>query len=669
MDLFTLKATLVLDTSEYQRKVSEIIEQAKKDGETLSDALSAGKPSVSVPASGGQTQTGGGQTQTGGGWTVGGGVFSQVVAESAMDTARWLAEVGKESVGLASSLEEVQNVVDVTFGENAGKIDRWSQMQAGDFGLSELQAKQFAGFYGNMLQAAGISADQSAEMAMQLSQLAGDMASFYNIGIEEAYGKIQSGLAGETDPLMRYGIDMRAGALEEYTGRKLKDMTTAEQLQARYDYLMERSVPVQGDYERTAEGYANSQRTLENNLNRLKAQFGEGIMPMLAAGTNAANKFFEAIYAQSAEETLEGIDNAAENAKDGIGEAAENARAMVGVLDDYGDKTALTADEQARWDAVVKELVRTIPELSTMIDRQTGEIDGGTAALLENIDAWEEAGKAGADTAAMAEKEKMLADINAKIAEEEGLLAIAQKRLEQSQNEIIALGASVAETLGREFDGTEESARKLLATNIGWGEALKTGLSEQELLDLIRPVSNAAGAIEEHRENIAALQQEYSTVEQSIAGDSGLMSETVNETAGSVTESFAEIEQATNSVVANFDQRNSAYAASYGTGIAAADGLNDALPAYAAAAGQYTFAPAHPPASGALARDEAIAREMTREMDARGGDDALIEEVRALRQDISQMQIVMDSGALVGQIAPGIDRRLGEMANRKGRRN
>ncbi|MBQ2990903.1 MAG: hypothetical protein IJD60_06400 [Clostridia bacterium] len=653
MDLFTLKATLGLDTSEYQRKVSEIIDQAKKDGETLSDALSAGKPSVSMPASGGQTQTGGG-------WTFGKQVSAEIAAQKVMDVAQWVIDAGKESVGLASSLEEVLNVVDVTFGENAGKIDRWSQMQAGDFGLSEMQAKQFAGFYGNMLQAAGISADQSAEMAMQLSQLAGDMASFYNIGIEEAYGKIQSGLAGETEPLMRYGIDMRAGALEEYTGRKLKDMTTAEQLQARYDYLMERSAPVQGDYERTAEGYANSQRTLENNLNRLKTQFGDQIMPVLTAGTNAANKFFEAIYAQSAEETLEGIDNAAENAKDGIGEAAENARAMVGVLDDYGDKTALTADEQARWDAVVKELVRTIPELSTMIDRQTGEIDGGTAALMANIDAWEEAGKAGADTAAMAEKEKMLTDINAEIAQEQAMLDVAQKRFEQSQGEVIALGASVAETLGREFDGTAESVKELLSTNIGRSEALKTGLSKQELLDLMRPVSDAAEAIEEHKENIAALQQEYATVEQSIAGDSGLMSDIVAETAGSVTESFAEIEQATNSVVANFDQRNSAYAASYGTGIAAADGLNDALPAYAAAAGQYTFAPARPPAAGALARDEAIAREMTREMDARGGDDALIEEVRALRQDISQMQIVMDNGALVGQIAPGINRWLGQ---------
>lgn len=60
---------------------------------------------------------------------------------------------------------------------------------------------------------------------------------------------------------------------------------------------------------------------------------------------------------------------------------------MTAVLADFGDKTALTAEQQKQWDAIATELVRTIPELGSQINMQTGEIEGGTQALEENIDA------------------------------------------------------------------------------------------------------------------------------------------------------------------------------------------------------------------------------------------------------------------------------------------
>ena len=153
------------------------------------------------------------------------------------------------------------------------------------------------------------------------------------------------------------------------------------------------------------------------------------------------------------------------------------------------------------------------------------------------------------------------------------------------------MGAKVAETLGKEFDGTVESTRKLLSSNAGWYAALQTGLTDADIVELMTTLNEAEAAITTHKENIAALQTEYSTVEQSIAEDSSTLSQTVESMEKDVTASFASVESATDSMVSNFNQSGTAYSNSYNTGISAANGLNDAYAAYKAAASQYTFSP------------------------------------------------------------------------------
>ena len=110
--------------------------------------------------------------------------------------------IGAASVKAASDLKEVQNVIDTAFGDSASKVDEWAKTAIESYGLSELQAKKFAGTMRAMLGSMGLTSDEADNMSMSLSSLAGDMASFYNLDPTEAFEKLRSGISGETEPLI-----------------------------------------------------------------------------------------------------------------------------------------------------------------------------------------------------------------------------------------------------------------------------------------------------------------------------------------------------------------------------------------------------------------------------------------------------------------------------------
>lgn len=137
------------------------------------------------------------------------GMLKKLVAGfSAVKIGKALLDLGKDALEAASALEEVQNVVDVTFGSDAGKIDQWAKNAGTQFGLTETQAKKFTSTLGAMMKSAGMSGSEITEMSTDLAGLAADMASFYNLDFETAFQKIRSGISGETEPLKQLGINM-----------------------------------------------------------------------------------------------------------------------------------------------------------------------------------------------------------------------------------------------------------------------------------------------------------------------------------------------------------------------------------------------------------------------------------------------------------------------------
>lgn len=198
-----------------------------------------------------------------------------------------------EAIEYASDLTEVQNVVDTVFGDASDNVNAWSKTTLDAFGLNELSAKRFAGTLGAMLSSSGLDA-QAEEMSLRLTELAGDMASFYNLDAEEAFNKIRSGISGETEPLKQLGINMSVANLEAYAlsqGIKTSynEMSQADQTLLRYAYLMETTANAQGDFARTQDSYANQTKLLKENWSAFTGELAARALPTLTAITQMLN--------------------------------------------------------------------------------------------------------------------------------------------------------------------------------------------------------------------------------------------------------------------------------------------------------------------------------------------------------------------------------------------
>lgn len=199
---------------------------------------------------------------------------------------------GKQCIEAASNLEEAANVVDVTFGASADKINNWAKQNAASFGLSETAAKRYAGTYGTMAKQFNMTSEQAAAMSIELTKLTGDIASFYNMDDKAAATKLKAIFTGETESLKELGVVMTQTQLDSYAMAKgwektTKDMTEQEKVVLRYQYTMEKLGHAQGDFMRTSDGYANSTRTLKLELENLKVEIGQQLIPVAAQGIQA----------------------------------------------------------------------------------------------------------------------------------------------------------------------------------------------------------------------------------------------------------------------------------------------------------------------------------------------------------------------------------------------
>lgn len=405
-----------------------------------------------------------------------GAVKKLVAGFSAVKIGKALLDLGKDALQAASDLEEVQNVVDVTFGGNSNKIGKWAREAGEQFGLTETQAKKFSSTMGAMLKSAGITGDKIVDVSTDLAGLAADMASFYNLDFEEAFSKIRSGISGQTMPLKELGIDMsvatlNAFALSQGLDKTFDKMSQGEQVMLRYQYLMSATADAQGDFSRTSDSYANSVRKLQTNVDRLKTTLGKGFIDTVTEATAFLNGFLESLMPDESKKTVlddfAEIDKATAGKIEQIKQTAEEARLLLDELtkldennaasgggiagveqksgtlgaavENLGDKTNRTAEEQALWLETCKRLVKTIPGLSSIINTETGEIKGGTQAVKDYIKALEEGQTKLALLGALEEKETAL---SSRFSDLPGLqldMLVAEKRLRDQRKKIDAL--------------------------------------------------------------------------------------------------------------------------------------------------------------------------------------------------------------------------------------
>lgn len=204
-------------------------------------------------------------------------------ALAAAFSVKKLIDFGKESIKLGSDLQEVQNVVDVTFPTMTKQVDDFAKSAASSFGLSETMAKRFAGTFGAMSKAFGFTEKQAYDMSTALTGLAGDVASFYNLDQEEAYTKLKSVFTGETETLKDLGVVMTQNALDAYAmakgyGKVTASMSEAEKVALRFAFVQDKLSAATGDFIRTSDSWANQTRVLKLQFDSLKATIGQGLI-------------------------------------------------------------------------------------------------------------------------------------------------------------------------------------------------------------------------------------------------------------------------------------------------------------------------------------------------------------------------------------------------------
>ena len=238
-----------------------------------------------------------------------------VGARAIIGVARRLWGVLSKGVELASDLTEVQNVVDKAFGGEAGKIEDLVQNSIQTLGMSELTAKEISSRFQAMGSAMGISgnavkkassqigtlrdgynstAESMADMSINLTKLSADMASFYNVGIEDVAQDLQAIFTGQTRPLRQYGLDLTQATLQEWALKQgidadVQSMTQAEKTLLRYQYVMKNTALVHGDFIDTADTWANQIKILKQQFEALGAVIGSGLINALKPFVKAMN--------------------------------------------------------------------------------------------------------------------------------------------------------------------------------------------------------------------------------------------------------------------------------------------------------------------------------------------------------------------------------------------
>lgn len=317
------------------------------------------------------------------------GAFKKVATSAAfVKIGQMLLQLGIESVNLASDLEEVQNVVDVTFGdEGSAKIEKWAKAAGKQYGLTELQAKRYASTMGAMMKSSGVATDDIYDLSTGLAGLAADIASFYNLDFDDAFLKLQSGISGEIEPLRRLGINMSIANLEAFAlangiEKEYKDMSQAEQTLLRYNYLMQATADAQGDFARTSDSYANSQRRIQTGFDTLKAQLGEAILPIASTVSDAIADLLE-ILTYSPPET---VFSKAEDSITGASSAATQAQGILGYMDSLYAKYGDAAKKTDEWRTALEKLKEVFPDVNQFINDETGELIATNEELRKYIE-------------------------------------------------------------------------------------------------------------------------------------------------------------------------------------------------------------------------------------------------------------------------------------------
>lgn len=193
-----------------------------------------------------------------------------------------------EWVDAANTYIEDMNLFSVAMGRYAESARDYAQEVANVMGIAPGSWMRYQGVFQTLATGFGVAGDRAAVMSQQLTQLGYDISSFYNIAVEDAMLKLQSGLSGELEPLRRIGYDLSQARLEAEAlalgiEKNFSDMTQAEKAYLRYYAILTQVTQAQGDMSRTLDAPSNQLRILKEQATQAARALGEIFIPALNA--------------------------------------------------------------------------------------------------------------------------------------------------------------------------------------------------------------------------------------------------------------------------------------------------------------------------------------------------------------------------------------------------
>lgn len=367
MNLATLNANVNLDITDFETGVRSVKSQMNSVKEGFDDIESAANDSVGVIAS-----------------ALGGAVegFTGAFIEGAVDIAKILVTDGIE---YAAELESAGRKIDHMFGENASSVRAWATSSVESFGVASGAAQRYAANAASIMSGYDMDTTAIYKYSTALVELAGDLSAFYGMDFDTVWNKLTSGLRGETEAIEDLSIFVNAATLEDKFGKDIWDnMTEVEKSQKRLQHILESGQKIAGGYyAKNQDTYSAQLAEFNANIVQLKQTIGEWLLPVVTDLLTLVNDLFGG--SESASEAFGGLQEAFVASAVDIDLTVERANNLITAL---AELEASGEGGGTTWTAIVDELKKTLPELSGLIDNNTGEIVGGTEALSEYVAQW-----------------------------------------------------------------------------------------------------------------------------------------------------------------------------------------------------------------------------------------------------------------------------------------
>lgn len=432
-----------INTDGFKKALKSLRKEAKNAGDQSGDSISQ----IGKAATEAEGKIGG----------LGTALAKLGVAISVAAVIKGLISLGKQAVELGSDIVEVQNVVDTAFGSMAYKIEEFSATSIQRFGLSKLSAKQTASTYMAMARSMGLTEDAASDMAIALTGLSGDVASFYNISQAEADTKLKSVFTGETETLKSLGVVMTQTNLDAFAlangfGKTTASMSQSELVALRYQYVMDQLGMAQGDFAKTSGSWANQTRILSENWKEFLSVIGQGLIQALTPAIQLLNKLMGYLIS-----------------------AANAFSAFMATVFGAPETTAKAQEAQA---AAIGDAAEAESDLASNTKKATAELKRQTAGIDElNVlqgSPTENAGaSAGAGTPAIVPI--TVSTGSAGTSQIEGSISKIRKLFEDLSNDIKKKFAPSIDAWGKAFKGLDGPARQALESIQKGAENLMDG--------------------------------------------------------------------------------------------------------------------------------------------------------------------------------------------------